>query len=88
MAIFLRKLSFIKNKDVEEATTTMIFVISVFLYSKDICICLVGQIDFDVSETCLPNNFFQDLRKLTIEDAIVNICLFQLLIRAKLPQHC
>ena len=25
----------------------------VFLDSKDICICLVGQIDFKVSETCL-----------------------------------
>ena len=25
----------------------------VFLYSKYICICLVGHIDFNVSETCL-----------------------------------
>ena len=24
-----------------------------FFYSKDICICLVGQVDFNVSETCL-----------------------------------
>ena len=48
----LQKFSFIANKDIEKAnryTTTVIFV---FLYSKDICICLVGQIDFYVSETC------------------------------------
>ena len=45
-----RKFSFIKNKDCEWTTTTMMFV---FSYSKDICICLVSQIDFNVSETCL-----------------------------------
>ena len=28
-------------------------MIFVFLYSKDICICLVDQIDINVSETCL-----------------------------------
>ena len=28
----------------------------VFLYNKDICICLVGQIDFNVLETCLVAN--------------------------------
>ena len=38
-----------ENKHMEWATTTVIFV---FLYSKDICICLVGQIYFNVSETC------------------------------------
>ena len=30
----------------------MIFYFLVFLYSKDICFCLVSQIDFNVSETC------------------------------------
>ena len=32
-----------------------------FLYSEDICICLVGQIDFIISETCLRVAIYEAL---------------------------
>ena len=44
----------------------------VFLCSKDICICLVGQIDFNVSETC---------KRFAIHEALLQRYLLS-------PQNC
>ena len=41
----------------------MLFIFLVFLYSKDICICLVRQIGFNVAETCLSVTINEALKQ-------------------------
>ena len=54
MTICLWKFNFAKNKDIKQATIAQWYLyFLVFLYSKDIWIYLVDQIDFSVSKTRL-----------------------------------
>ena len=57
MTICVRKFSFLLKAKTSNRLLAYyhnnICIFLYFFYSKDICICLVGQSDFNVSETCL-----------------------------------
>ena len=52
MTIFLRKFSLLKTKTSTRLLLQRYLYFLVFLSSRNICICLVGQINSNVSKTC------------------------------------